>query len=155
MAISAPPHSVGSRAALRLLLAALLTIALLGCNSRPSAPALKDGPTYRDARAGFRFFVPEGWKQRSRGQVPAGPLDKERMLVEYKSLAAGPPASLLVTVADLPQETLLSAYLAKNTLTGEEWRLSAPAEDFTINGAAAARIVHVSGSAKNEMVRDI
>lgn len=135
--------------------AAVLLVALAGgCNSRPSAPPLVDGPAYRDSREGFRFQVPEGWKQRARGQVPAGAIEKERMLTEYKSMK-GYPATLMVTVADVPETTELADYLAKNTLTREAWRLDTPAEDFTINGVPAARISYSMGAGETEMVREI
>ena len=54
-------------------LSALLGIMFLtGCEGRISAPPLEDGPVYRNTREGFRFFVPEGWKQRARGEVRRG-----------------------------------------------------------------------------------
>src|SRR5205823_9809363 len=86
--------------------AVLLVCALLpGCNSRPSAPALEDGPVFKDEREGFRFSVPDGWKQRARGQVPPGDLEGERMLVEDKCVTCAKPASLEVTVAGVPAGT--------------------------------------------------
>jgi hypothetical protein len=135
------------------MLALLLTAS--ACGWKPSAPALTDEPVYRDRREGFRFFVPEGWKQRARGEVPSGKISGERMLVEYKCLHCSLPATLMVTVSDVPTTTTLSTYLVKNTLTGEKWRLSAPAEDFTLNGEPAARITYVMPAGKEEMVRDI
>jgi hypothetical protein len=139
------------RACAALLLAAILA----GCNSRPSAPALEDGPVYNDRREGFRFFVPEGWKQRARGTVPSGKIAGERMLVEYKCLTPATSAGLMVSVADVPESTSLSDYIAKNNLTREDWRLAAPAEDFTINGVPAARITYLQGAGKDQSVREI
>ena len=132
----------------------LLPLLLPGCGSRPSAPKLKDGPFYRDDREGFRFFVPEGWTQRARGSVPRGAIQGERMLAEYKSVK-GAPAALQVTVTDLPESDSLADYLAKNTLTGEDWRLQNPAEEFTLNSVPAARITYVKGRDENQMVREV
>src|SRR5262249_13651409 len=107
--------------------AIVIGTALAGCNSRPSAPALEDGPVFRAQREAFRFSVPDGWKQRSRGTVPSGDLEGERMLVEYKCMTCTKPASLEVTVAGgVPAGASLSEYVTKHTLTGEKWRLSGP-----------------------------
>lgn len=132
--------------------AAVLVMA--GCGSRPSAPALQDGPVYRDDREGFRFFVPEGWKQRARGTVPRGSIEGERMLAEYKS-PRGLPATLQVTVTDLPESESLDDYLAKNTKTGEDWRLQGAVESFTINNVPAARIKYVKGRDDSQMIREV
>ena len=139
-----------------VLLGVALTLSA-GCNSRPSAPALKDGPIFKDSREGFRFNVPDGWKQRARGQVPAGPVEGERMLAEYKCVTCAKPAALEVTVATVPAAASLSEYVTKHTLTGEHWRLSAPTEEFTINAQPAVRITYVlrAGKDKDDMVREI
>jgi hypothetical protein len=133
--------------------ALLLAILPLACD-RPSAPPLTDGPAYTDTREGFRFLVPDGWKQRGRGYVPAGPVVGERMLVEYKNRAAG--STLIVTVANVPESASLSEYITKNNaLTGENWRITIPAEDFTLNNAPAARITSEQEVGAHELIREI
>ena len=144
------PHSSCSCA-----VAAFLAFFLAGCGSRPSAPPLQDGPVFKETREGFRFFVPNGWRQGARGVVPPGKIPKERMLVEYKCMTCASPGVLRVTVADVEESTTLSDYLAKNTLTGEKWRLLAPAENFTINGAPAARITYEKREGKDETIREV
>jgi hypothetical protein len=148
---------LSSASSLRIARFAVLLMAaagLGGCGSRPSAPALKDGPIYRDEREGFRFFVPEGWSQRARGSVPPGPIEGERMLAEYKAVK-GYPAALQVTVTDLPESEGLPEYLVKNTLTGEDWRLKGQAEPFTINNVPAARITFVKGKEESQIIREV
>lgn len=133
----------------------LLVLIAAGCDSRPKAPALQDGPVFKEPREGFRFLVPEGWKQLARGQVPPGKIPGERMLAEYKCLTCSRPGALMVSVADVPLSTSLSDYLTKNTRTGEDWKLSGPAEEFTINGVPAARITYLLRAGKQEAIREI
>ena len=89
--------------------------------------------------------MPEGWKQRSSGEVPPGKILSERVLTEYKCMTCANATALLVSVADVPLSTPLSDYVTKNTLTGEKWTLESPPEDFTINNVPAARIKYVQG----------
>jgi hypothetical protein len=140
-------------AVLRSRLALMVLATVAACDARPSAPPLQDDPIYR-ARAGFRFSRPEGWKMVARGEVPAGPVVGERMLVEYKSLTSK-SASLEVTVASVPDSTPLADYVKKNTMTSEVWRLQGNAEDFAINQVPAVRLRFATGKGKDEITREI
>jgi hypothetical protein len=142
---------MSKRRTMAVLLAAVL---FGGCDSRPSAPPLHDDPIYRNARAGFRFGRPEGWKMVASSDVPAGPLPSERLLVEYKCVT-GKSGNLEVTAASLPASTSLAEYIKKNTLTGESWRMVGPTEDFTINAVPAVRLKFALGKGKDEMTREI
>src|SRR2546423_15656230 len=79
-------------------LLALCALLLLGCDSKPRAPALMDDPVYQNDREGFRFLVPDGWKQHARAEVPPGKSEKERLLVQYRRPAEGGEATLEVTL---------------------------------------------------------
>jgi hypothetical protein len=134
----------------------MLLVALApGCQSRPSAPALDDEPVYKNSREGFRFSRPEGWTQRARGDVPAGKIDGERLLVEYKSTFGDDPATLEVSVATIPESVTLNDFVIKSSLTGEKWRLKGTAENFTINGEAAVRLVYTLRTKTEDRVREI
>src|SRR4051812_37404764 len=89
-----------------------------GCARRPSAPPLEDSAVFRNQREGFRFSVPEGWKQRARGEVPSGKILSERMLAEYR--CSNCSGTLMISVAEVPLSTSLSDHITKNTLTGEK-----------------------------------
>jgi hypothetical protein len=133
----------------------LLAAALAGCEGRPSAPPLQEGRVYRNDREGFRFFAPEGWPQRARGEAPRGKLDSERLLTEYKCMTCARPATLVVSVAEIPAGTSLSDYVTRTTLKGEKWQLRGAAEHFKINEEPAVRIVYTQRVGKDEMVREV
>src|SRR5438034_9828111 len=97
----------------RLSALAVAAIYVFGCRSEPQAPVLRNEPVYQNDTEGFRFLTPEGWRQHAKVNVPAGKLDKERLLVQYVRLvAAERGASLDVSMADLPTSTDLATYLA-------------------------------------------
>src|SRR5688572_20052386 len=66
---------------LPIFLAALL---LVGCEASPRAPALRDSPVFHSPQEGFRFLVPEGWKQTAHGVLPAGKLKGEVLFAQYR-----------------------------------------------------------------------
>ena len=78
---------------------------MTGCTPRPSAPALRDDPVYQNDREGFHFLAPEGWQQSVRSDIPPGKVDKERPLVNYQRNTGVTPASIRVSLADLPAST--------------------------------------------------
>jgi hypothetical protein len=151
MSLRRPCIPSGGRICTALVLAALAS----GCTSRPSAPALDNDPIYKNQRAGFRFSRPEGWQQWARGDVPPGKIDGERLLVEYKSLSGDKPATLEVSVASVDPTASLSEFVTRSTLTGEDWRLKGPGENFKINGEPAVRIIYAMRADNKEMVREI
>src|SRR5262245_1447579 len=108
------PHRssrTGGAGSCRLGMAAVGLALLLGCTPKPVAPALRDEPVYQNDQEGFRFLVPEGWSQNARTEVPPGPVEKERLLVQYKRRPPAKPATLEVSMADLPSSTNLATYL--------------------------------------------
>lgn len=139
----------------RLGSAALLAVALAGCDSRPSAPPLQDGPIYQNSREGFRFVPPEGWKQRARGEVPAGKIASERLLAEYKCMTCTKPASVEISVADVPESVPLHEYVKTHLAVADQLRLTGKPETFEINGAPAVRVVYSMRLGKDEMLRAI
>lgn len=75
---------------------AALLLMLGGCSSEPQAPALSDGPVYFNDSAGFRFLVPEGWKQVANSQLPES-LEAEFLLVRYR-LTTSPRGAVFETL---------------------------------------------------------
>ena len=110
-------------------LAALLLVA--GCEARPRAPVLRDEMVYHDAALGLRFVVPEGWRTRSRAELPPGKLAVERPLVEY-SRPAPALAGMRVSAADLAPGESIAAYLERNNLRKRDFRAPQPLPPLTV-----------------------
>jgi hypothetical protein len=121
-------------------LPALCTVALvLGCGDRPSAPVLQDEPVYNNAREGFRLLAPDGWVQSAKGDLPRGPLTKERLLVNYRMVAGDRMASLEVLAADLPETEDLAERLAGPSYGAMKWTPVGPPEKLEVGGVPATR----------------
>ena len=65
-------------------IALALLASLLGCDSRPKAPVLRDAPVYQNDAEGFRFLVPKGWIQTASAVLPPERLEGEVVLVRYR-----------------------------------------------------------------------
>jgi len=133
----------------------LALVLLAGCNHRPRAPALQDEPVYLNAQEGFRFLVPTGWKQSARSILPPGPVQKERMLVEYKPPPAETAASLQVTCIDLPSGTSPESYLSTRRHGTEPWRQKGAVEPLDVNGESAVRLILTSRTGKEQLTREV
>jgi hypothetical protein len=130
------PWCVGAIAAVLLALAVLA----LFRDPRPQAPALLDDPVYANKQEGFRFLRPDGWRMHARGEFPASlPADTERLLVAYQRLKSEPPATLDVTMLDVPGEQSLVDAMARPGIKGHEWHSTLRFEMLKISGLDAAR----------------
>jgi hypothetical protein len=134
-----------------LLLGALLTP---GCSRKPEAPALRDEPVYENAQEGFRFLAPENWTQHARATIPPGKVDKERLLVGYRRNEAGKSALLEVSRADLSESESLTEYLAGPAFS-RQWKAKGPPKELEINGVLAVRNIFLTGTGKDEQVREV
>jgi hypothetical protein len=117
----------------------LLPVLVAGCGPRPRAPALQDEPVYQNMQEGFHFLPPEGWIMHARAEVPPGKLSEEHLLVEYKRVTSAKPASLEVSMADIPIDTDLAACLEGRASPEEPWRPQGPPEKLEVGGQPAAR----------------
>ncbi|HZU36061.1 MAG TPA: hypothetical protein VFA18_09140 [Gemmataceae bacterium] len=141
-------------AELTIVIVGLATLA--GCSRGPVAPALEDGPEFRDAQEGFRFLVPEHWTQYAHAAVPPGRLTDERMIVEYNLQAVAKPASFGVTCVDLDPSTDIAKYVASHVPGGASWKLKAPSKPCEIQGVPAEKMTFVSHPpGADELTRDI
>jgi hypothetical protein len=113
--------------------------AVAGCDSRPAAPALQNDPIYRNKKEHFRLLAPEGWIQTARQELPAGHIDKERLLVQY-TRSSDRPATFEVSCADLPESTDLVAFMEGPGYGSTRWRKNGPADKIEIGGLAGTRL---------------
>jgi hypothetical protein len=142
------------RPARRAGLTALVAVLLVGCGATPRAPALQSGPLYQSEREGFRFLAPEGWIQRARAELPAGPFEKEELLVAYGRLTDR-PASFEVSLADLPEGADLRKFLTAVPSEGVQWRAKGAPGPVTVNGVAATRFTLAGGAGKAEQLKEV
>lgn len=123
----------------RFGLLALLAAALFaGCRPKPKAPALLNDPVYQSDE-GFRFLVPESWIMAARGNLPPGPLDKERLLVQYRRTAGDSQATLEVSAANLPDNADLRDYLSGPSFSAQHWAPSGSAVKLEAGGRPGVR----------------
>ncbi len=152
------PKTIRRTALLLLIACALAASSWLaaGCGRTPQAPALENGPVFKNSREGFRFLVPEGWIQYARGEVPPGPLNQERLLVEYELHTGDRPAKLSVTCIDIPNETAdLGEYVLEHP-KDQGWRYQTTPRIVPINGVSA-KLVKLGGylSGKEPWTREV
>jgi hypothetical protein len=125
-----------------LIVAVLLALAGLALfqGPKPQAPALLDDPVYTNKQEGFHFLRPDGWRMAARGEFPSSlPAVTERLLVGYQRLRSEDPATLDVTLLDVPADKSLLDSMVRPAIKGQEWRSTGASESLQINGLEAAR----------------
>jgi hypothetical protein len=126
-----------------------------GCARKPQAPALLNETVYQNSQAGFRFLVPEGWTQSARSDSAPPKADKEYLLVRYELLTAEKPATLEVTLADVPETTGLAAFLSGPSHGRASWRQTGPAEELGIGDEPAIRLTFTGSVAGESVTREV
>jgi hypothetical protein len=126
--------------------------ALVGCESRPQAPALANEAVYENDAAGVRFVAPEGWVTSGKSALPPGTFEKPVRLVSYSASAGH--AGLDLYAIDLPAGQELPAYLEQHAIGADKWVAKGPGKAETINGVPATRYVHTSAK-KGDRTREL
>ena len=134
---------------------ALLVLAMAGCESRPRAPALSDAPIYNNRQEGFRFLVPDGWTQSATAALPTGKLESEVLLVQYRMKTAQQGATLDVLVFDEDQPSDLKEYHQLPSQAVDDWTLTQPEEDLTVNGVKAQRLIYSGNLGEQRMIKEV
>ncbi|MGL4552045.1 MAG: hypothetical protein ACRC33_12770 [Gemmataceae bacterium] len=139
-----------------LYLLALGAVAAGGCGETPRAPALRDDPVYQNEREGFRFLAPEGWRQRVRGEVQAGKVERERPLVEYRPTAASDGTAMLrVSLIDLAPSADVAAVVSAPSHSVEKWEPAGPPEEAAVGGAAGTRYAYTGRAGKGRLAKEV
>ena len=133
-------------------LAAALTLAAAGCDSRPRAPALTPEAVYENDDAGVRFVVPEGWVTTGKTALPPGTYDRPIRMAGYAATTGH--AGLDLYAIDLPAGQDLPAYLDKHAIGADKWGAKGPGKPETVNGTAATRYTQTAGK-KGERTREL
>jgi hypothetical protein len=137
------------------LLLGLISLALVGCEVRPSAPSLTDAPVYQNNREGFRFLVPDNWTQRASAALPAGTLEGEVLLTQYSMKTAGAGAALEILCFESTQTDDLQAYHAGPSHGSQQWESLAPAESLDVNGTKAERFAYQARISDKDMIKEV
>ncbi len=146
--------AVPSRASERRRVLLVWRCCRLGCQTQPKAPALIDEPVYQSDE-GFRFLVPEGWIMAARRTVPPGPVEKERLLVQYRRADGDKQATLEVSLADLPEDTDLASYLSGPRSPPATGSQSGTRETLEVGGVNGTRLRFLAGAKGTEMAKEV
>jgi hypothetical protein len=114
---------------------------------------LRDEAVYQNDREGFRFRVPQGWMQHAKSDLPPGKVNKEHLLVSYRR--SSKPASLEVSLADLPESADLATYLAGPSFGAKHWRKNSTEEEVESQGMQGVRFTFTGAAGKTEMTKEV
>lgn len=132
----------------------LLTLPL-GCDSRPSAPALRASPVYKNDSEGFRFLVPDGWIQTASTILPEGELAGESFLVRYRMRTPEQGATLQIECLQDSDSLDLKEHHAGPSYRVKRWQTAESSEEIEINGAKAQRIVYAAPIEGRSMTKEV
>jgi hypothetical protein len=122
---------------LRVLLALAL---VLGCRGRPAAPILSDSHVYQNAEEGFRFLVPDGWRQSANSSLPPGPLHREPRIVRYTMTTDQPGAVFVVLCTDDSPALDVESHHAGPSFGADHWNIVEPRTQIEVRGVPAERM---------------
>jgi hypothetical protein len=122
------------------VLAMVMPILIVGCNSRPRAPALVTDSVYQNDQEGFRFEVPDGWIIHAKTTLPSGvPVTKEKMLVAYRRPHPKRMAVMEVACVDLPEDADLTLQLIGKRTDADAWKQSAQPDAASVGDLPGKR----------------
>jgi hypothetical protein len=130
-------------------------VGLIGCESRPQAPILRDAPVYRNEAEGLRFLVPDGWIQTASTLLPEGQLEGEIFLVRYRLNSPEPGATLQIECSPDRPDADLAQHHAAPSYRVENWSASGPPQSLTIGGADAQRLIYTGEVAGRKMSKEV
>ena len=141
----------------RLLVAALLPVGplLFGCDSGPKAPALRDSPVFYSKQEGFRFLVPEGWKQSAHGVLPAGALKGEVLFAQYRMPTSQQAALLDLLCYEEGTHASPQEYHAGPSHGVREWKAAEPPDTIEVHRVPAERLVYSAAIGTVPMIKEV
>ena len=148
-----PRRSNGTATGCVLLL--LSAVWVSGCESRPSAPALRDTPVYQNKQEGFRFLVPEGWTQSASAILPPGQLEGETFLVRYRMKTPEQGASLQVLCFEDSGDCDLREHHSGPAFRVQHWEPTDVGETIDVNGTKAERHIYSAVIDGKRMTKEV
>ena len=131
-----------------------LLVSLIGCDSRPKAPVLRDAPVYQNDAEGFRFLVPKGWIQTASAVLPPERIEGEVVLVRYQ-MRTSEKAALVELLCFDRQNVDLQQYHAEKSHGVEDWRIVSPLSRREIHGMPAEHCLYRGTSEKEALCKEV
>lgn len=126
-----------------------------GCESRPKAPALRDTPVFHSKAEGFRFLVPEKWKQTANGVLPGGKLDRAIMFARFRMIETQKSGFLELLCFDEGKHPSLLEYHAGPSQGVSAWKSVGEPESIEINQTPAERFIFSALIGKEPMHKEV
>jgi len=126
-----------------------------GCDSRPHAPQLSDTPVYQNKQAGFRFLVPDGWKQTMSAEIPPGPIEGEFFIVRYTLATLERGAALHVMCYEEASHPELAQFHSEPSFSIQNWKATGAGESLTVNGVSYTRLSYLGGPQNQWMSKEV
>lgn len=147
------PSALVSASALVLSLG--LACLCLGCGGRPQAPSLRDGPVYHNRSAGFRFLVPQDWTQTTNSVLPDSTLERDFLLVQYRSKSARHGGMFEVICYERDSQPDAAAYHGGPSHGVSAWTLADKPDEAKVGGKSAKRYRFTAKAGEAEMVKEV
>ena len=131
-----------------------LVCLLVGCDSRPSAPALRDSAVYQNDHAGLKLLVPKGWTCSANAVLPSQ-IEGEIILAQWRMRTPVQGASVEILCFDKQLPFDLHGYHAGPSHGSKQWASLEEPEEIKVNGTSTTRLAYraeILGSAMRKRV---
>jgi hypothetical protein len=136
----------------------ILLFGLLGvtaCSDTPRAPTLSNSPVYQNDNEGFRFLIADEWKMSSRGEVPPGKVDVQRVLVQYQRQFPSKPATIEVSRIDSKSLPELEAMLREISHGIPSWQPNDNSKPLEVSGVGGTQLLFRGQTGKATMTKQV
>ncbi|MEE3371806.1 MAG: hypothetical protein VX346_20915 [Planctomycetota bacterium] len=133
---------------------AILVLLIAGCDSLPSAPALRDSAVYTNEDAGLKFLVPTGWTCSANAVLP-NQIEREIVLAQWRMRTPVQGASVEILCFDKDQQFDLHRYHSGPSHGSKQWNSQADPAEVKINGNSATRLTYVAEISGTEMRKHV
>ena len=133
---------------------ASLALLVVGCDSRPSAPALRDTAVYTNEDAGLKFLVPTGWTCSASAVLPSQ-IEGELVLAQWRMRTPIQGASVEILCFDKEQPFDLHRYHSGPSHGSKQWSSQKDPTEIKVNGNSATRMTYVAEISGTEMRKHV
>ena len=151
MAFSRPPGGVTSGVG---VFVSSLMLLVAGCDSRPSAPALRDSAVYTNENAGLKFLVPTGWTCSASAVLP-NQIEREIVLAQWRMRTPVQGASVEILCFDKELPFDLHRYHAGPSHGSKQWNSQEDPAEIEINGNSATQLTYIAEISGAEMRKQV